>query len=543
MIKKYREQFPEVDDITVKLRPIFGVQPKIYLAALFVLLLGSLLFFLFLFPGIVNNGTRITFTSSPEGAAVYVDQRWVGAAPCTVFIPSGTHTILVERPHFAGIQEEREVGGRLLGSLFFPRQERITYELEMEDPRGLLTSSIQEYQQWALTEPSGTYHIPDVLGSMVDTFIAANRMEGQEEAIRDVFYLALTFLQNDVNLRDFLGAYTAFLSGASVFSHVDLMQIVSDYLSLIDRYPNYAYFLLSVIPVELQQEISESVWFDNYRQALAEGAYGFTYVYDEPAPAGRVINDSRFVGIPGAHFMMGVDPVSGNPSIGQVESVFPHRQEVSPLLIGSTEVTNREYSEFIAANPEWAPENRDSLVNRGLVSSSYLNNWEDGEYPAGQGDFAVQYTSLYSARAFCDWYTEAYLDQGLQARLPSEAEWEWAARYIWPIRITGFSERAAYQDVRSSINRFSMSDAGVEDMLYGLWEWTDTPYSPSGFALSSPLEVSIFQPTAFELENAVEYAVRGGAWLNKQEELPITVRGGQPPYWCTSYLGFRIVVE
>src|SRR6516164_7081960 len=115
-------QSPEsVEDIQVRLKPLFGVAPKHYLAVIYGIAILAILFSLLLLPGLVNPGTLVTVTSSPSGAAVTWHGRHWGTTPLTVFLPEGEGDLTVSKPGFQPVTKPFTSGGSLFLSLFLPR--------------------------------------------------------------------------------------------------------------------------------------------------------------------------------------------------------------------------------------------------------------------------------------------------------------------------------------------------------------------------------------------------------------------------------------
>ena len=85
-----------------------------------------------------------------------------------------------------------------------------------------------------------------------------------------------------------------------------------------------------------------------------------------------------------------------------------HRLYLPEFYIGKYPVTNEQYAAFVKTGRQGAPE-----------------HWEKGEIPAGKGDHPVVNVSWQDAVAFCRWLSR---ESGKTIRLPTEAEWEKAAR-------------------------------------------------------------------------------------------------------------------
>lgn len=139
--------------------------------------------------------------------------------------------------------------------------------------------------------------------------------------------------------------------------------------------------------------------------------------------------DGRMVLIPGGEFEMGSNDAESEPDeppIGWTLDDFlltrmadhdeqpVHRVSVSPFYMDIYPVTNVQYKKFLDANRLWQKgwRTEDSY-------SLYLRNWEGNNYPILQAYHPVEYVDWYAAMAYAEWVGK---------RLPTEAEWEKAAR-------------------------------------------------------------------------------------------------------------------
>jgi len=153
-----------------------------------------------------------------------------------------------------------------------------------------------------------------------------------------------------------------------------------------------------------------------------------------------------------------------------------HRQYVAPFALASRLVTNGDYLEFIEAggyrDPAlWLSEGWDKVASGEIAHPLYWQHeggaWREFTLHGLQAlDPArpVTHVSLYEADAYARW-------RG--ARLPAEAEWEFAARDV----AIACSDRNFHPEPRSA------GSAGLAQMFGECWQWTTSSYAPyPGFA-------------------------------------------------------------
>lgn len=216
------------------------------------------------------------------------------------------------------------------------------------------------------------------------------------------------------------------------------------------------------------------------------------------APEGMVF-------VPGGTFKMGRDD-------GDDLERPAHIVEVKPFFIDRTEVTNEEYQRFISATKRQAPA-----------------HWVGGKIPAGQMKFPVVNVSWSDANAYARWTKE---------RLPTEAEWEFAARgtdgrvYPW-----GNEWKADYANAgQGRRGRFfeagryapGASPFGALDMCGNVWEWTASDFKDyPGRKIAS------------SLAGAGLKVIRGGAYDVGLKNATTTYRGAVSPDRAYDKTGFR----
>ena len=225
------------------------------------------------------------------------------------------------------------------------------------------------------------------------------------------------------------------------------------------------------------------------------------------------------VKIEGGTFQMGRSDLPSERITYDLTQYPAHPVDVKTFWMDKTEVTNAEYADFVRGTKYRPP--------------SY---WRKGTPPSGQEQWPVTNVSLYDAKAFAEWRAKR---DGVKYRLPTEEEWEYAARngsqatlYPWGNQ---WLDDCANVDANSlkPVGTYPQGASrwGVLDLIGNAWEWTSTK------AADYPGN------TLFDIPKG-EMIIRGGAYLDPSrgpEAITATRRSWVAPSSKEAAIGFRLV--
>jgi formylglycine-generating enzyme required for sulfatase activity len=225
---------------------------------------------------------------------------------------------------------------------------------------------------------------------------------------------------------------------------------------------------------------------------------------------------SAVVWLTGGEFRMGQDD-------GRDEEQPAHRVRVLPFGLGKTQVTNAQYDRFCSATGHQPPKFRRRA------------EFKDPNQP-------VVGPSWFDAVAYCEWLS---MVTGNFFRLPTEAEWEWAARgglegCLYPWGDAPVTERENYHTRwRTGPEPVATSEPnayGLFDMCENVHEWCSDWYSRDYYRIS-PEDDPKGPP------EGVRRASRGGSWRHHIKISRCAARSSIPPGFEYADYGFRVACE
>ena len=330
--------------------------------------------------------------------------------------------------------------------------------------------------------------------------------------------------------------------------------------------------------------------------------FGFSATVPNRVPVLPAAPDGM-VWVPGGEFSMGCDNASeslcGMPGVTLDASPI-HRVYVDGFWMDSTEVTNEEFAKFVEATnyvtvaetkptaeefPDAPPENlvAGSTVFSPTSSPVALNNYfqwwtyrhgADWRHPtgpdsnlAGRNNYPVVQLAFEDAEAYAKWAGK---------RLPTEAEWEFAARggkagwlYSWGNTLKrddkfqaniyqgrfplegGDSGLDGFKGI-APVAQYSSNPYGLYDMSGNVWEWVSDWYRPDYYATLKSMGTVASNPqgppSSFDPAEPTEKkrVHRGGSFLCTDKyctRYMIGTRGKGEPRTASNHVGFRCVKD
>jgi len=272
--------------------------------------------------------------------------------------------------------------------------------------------------------------------------------------------------------------------------------------------------------------------------------------------AGHIFRDCpdcpEMVVIPSGSLAMG----SPDSEDGRGDDEGPvHQVNITSFALGRTEITRGQFAEFVKSSGYitgdkcWTLENGTYEERKG--------DWREPGYPQDD-NHPVACINWNDALAYAEWMSQK---TGKQYRLPTEAEWEYAARgntktaRYWgvnPDEACGYANgadktaQATIQGATSwsvhhctdgfaytaAVARFKPNAYGLYDMLGNVWEWTEDSYHDS--YNGAPTDGSAWQG------GGAKRVLRGGSWNNSPRNVRAAVRNMDNPEIRFSSFGFRL---
>ena len=213
------------------------------------------------------------------------------------------------------------------------------------------------------------------------------------------------------------------------------------------------------------------------------------------------------------------------------EELPKHRVSLKAFYLDRTEVTNAQFKAFVLANSSW----QKGKIEAALHNGKYLQHWNGNEFPNAIAELPVTYVSWYAAAAYC---------RAQGKRLPTEAEWEVAARgglrekaFPWGDDMpdkTRANYGASKIGTPVKVASYPPNGYGLYDMAGNVWEFLADEWQK--YPLKAGPDLSIDKSFA---SVKTRRALRGGSFGGGVVNLRVTYRDSHLPENAVEHVGFR----
>lgn len=254
-------------------------------------------------------------------------------------------------------------------------------------------------------------------------------------------------------------------------------------------------------------------------------------------PVSVTLGEIEMVQVPPGCFEMGKKGAGGRQCFDK------------PFWISKTEITNAQYAKFVAGGgykerTYWVSEGWIWKVVNEITLPTNYSGFRDNDQPRVN-------VSWYEAVAYSKWLTNELRAKDLigrdyEIRLPTEAEWEFAARgpdvwlYPWgslwlPSRLNALGKEDGFNEFTAPVGSYpsGASWVGALDMSGNAWEFTLSVYSDYPYIKSNRRN---------DVSQVANRVIRGGSFFSQPEFVRTVSRRGVKQYTRSKLYGFRIVL-
>ncbi len=472
---KKNKELPQVEP--VKIKPLFGMKPGLWLTIAYALAILLILFFVGVLPDLINGSKRVTFTSEAYNAAVYLDGEYAGGTPFTRRVESGTYDVLYKVNDCEIDSFTLKVGHPVFFNWLFPRKQTV--------------SSSATLTQEAFTALS-------------------------KELLEDAnSYSAILEYDSVHNYAPIFTNYAKSLKGSAYENQTEALETALLFITTQEMYED-AKQALEILGLNV--ELKAAALFEENTETV-----GVAPQEDQLLTAKKTTLDAKVFKVEGFTI-----PQATFSNGNVVNLTYPQVKEAGQEVttqsfnISSLCITENMWAYFVNENPDWSLSNKENLIAQGLVDDYYLDGVTLSMTVVSNRP--VRNISWYAAKAFCSWLSSK---TGKQVDLPTENQW---------MAATLTDSEGGFQKSLMP----SLSENSPSALLGGLWEFTSTPYIPLSRLVSATESATASQILA-SLDCQTDMIVKGGSYVNVASEINTYSVGTTYRSLCSDYMGFRIV--
>ncbi|WKC87739.1 SUMF1/EgtB/PvdO family nonheme iron enzyme [Borreliella japonica] len=384
-----------VELFEVKLKPILGVAPKIYVFITTIILLLSLISISIVIPKFKNPGAYLKINSNIENTYIYLNEKYIGRTPLNRYINTTEGIIKAKRMGFKTYEQNIKIHNKFFGSY------SLQINLELVDPEKII-----KQRQKELSIMVKIKNINENTKLIPVFSLISSELKEHPKYIKKFLKDSIPHLNSIEMFKDFLDSYKMIYSIDQSNSNQE--KIWNSLKTNFDLENRAIFWFLENLNKDLKMLTKNEPWVKKLTKTLDNENIQLTSKNENiniTLPGFKKINSNKIEKI------QNYELDSKNISLKSTYSI-------KEFLIQEQNVTKYEYQDFLKENPKWTLNNKENLIKEQLVDENYLKNFNQ----IGLNE-AITGISYFSAIEYANWYSKK-LPDGLKARLPISQEWE-----------------------------------------------------------------------------------------------------------------------
>ncbi|AHH09913.1 Hypothetical protein BPA_0056800 [Borrelia parkeri SLO] len=473
--------------LTVKLRPILGITPKIYVLFTIIILPLILVFSLIINTKLNNPGAYLKIKTNVNNAHVYLDEKYIGRTPLKKYINVTKGTLKIKRFGFETYEKKIDIQNKFFTSYQF------NIDLKLKNPDKIIVQRQKELSVMTKIKSNN-----DNIQLIPVFSLIVNDLQNSPEHIKKFFKTSIPHIHSNTMFKDFLIAYKNIYS-INNNNNKEIWKSLQQNFNLENR---TIIWFFENLDKEQQKQISNEIWFKTLIENLKN--------------ENKVLNfETKNINLHLKNFKkiapQNIESIQ-NYKLYSQNLTLKTTYKLKEFLIQNRNVTKTEYQKFLNENPKWTLNNKDNLIKEELVDESYLKTFK--QMPSNED---ITHISYHAAIEYAKWYS-SNLPKGFKARLPISQEWE------------------AYQkEVPKAIESLNTNEISKK---VGFWNLMQNPNINESILFQDENDIYY----AHSNFNSLITEIRTYNYNNNSTLKPST-QASFLKHWCSPNIGFRLVIE
>ncbi|WNY69212.1 SUMF1/EgtB/PvdO family nonheme iron enzyme [Borreliella andersonii] len=379
----------------VKLKPILGIAPKVYVFLTTIILILSLILISIIIPKFKNPGAYFKINSNIANTYIYLNEKYIGKTPLNKYINATEGVIKAKRMGFKTYEQKIKIHNKFFGSY------SLQINLELVDPEKIIKQRQKELSIMVKIKNTNENT------KLIPVFsLISSELKEHPKYIKKFLKDSIPYLNSIEMFKDFLNSYKVVYSiGQSNSNQEEIWNSLKTNFDLENR---AIFWFLENLDKDLKMLTKNEPWVKTLAKTLDNENIQLISKNEKiniKLPGFKKINSNKIEKIQ-------------NYELNSKNISLKSTYDIKEFLIQEQNVTKYEYQDFLKENPKWALNNKENLIKEQLVDENYLKNFNQ----MGLNE-AITGISYFSAIEYANWYSKK-LPTGFKARLPLSQEWE-----------------------------------------------------------------------------------------------------------------------